>query len=79
MKGETYIKKLSLNKEISLLKEQNKINEKIVCDFKNLVKECNQDIENLNKNESFNKELKEQTLSVLSNITLKMEMIMDIK
>ena len=54
-------------------------NEKIVQGFKNLIQECKQDILNIEKNDSYNENLKEQTLSVLSNITLKMEMTMDIK
>ena len=60
------------------VKEINK-NKKIVQAYKELIQECKQDMEFLNKNESFDKKLKEQTLSVLSNLTLKMEMIMEIK
>lgn len=54
-------------------------NEKIVQGFKNLVQECKKDISIIEENKLFDEKLKKQTLSVLSNITLKMEMIMDIK
>ena len=59
--------------------EKNIKNDRIVKGFEHLIEECKEDILKIENNSSFNKVSKEQTLSVLSNVTLKMEMIMDIK
>ena len=79
MKGETYIKKLSLNKEITLLKEQNIKNEHIINGVNNLIIENKKDIEKLKSNNGHKDPNKVQTISVLRDITFKLEMLMDIK
>lgn len=79
MKGETYIKKLSLNKEITLLKEQNIKNEHIINGVTELIVKNKEVIEKLKENNGHQDPNKIQTISVLRDITFELEMLMDIK
>lgn len=83
MKKETYLKELkkcdSGTECFIVAKAYIKSLEKQLEAVKELIKENHKDIILLEENKSFDEKLKAQSVSVLSNQTLRLEMIMEIK